>query len=116
MLQFTIDRKRDPNRVQLHRLLQAQLTCERMGVARSLFAHLLAITGMVLWLEVIWPGLLESEIRFFVLILFGSLLFLALRVGVEEVIWRVRLKRCLKANEGVKLEDAHRLEQTDPSH
>lgn len=107
MLQFTIDKTRDPDGSQLHRLLQAQLTCERMGVARSLFAHLLAITGFVLWLEAIWPDLFSPEIRFFALVVFGGILFLALRVVIEEVIWRVRLKRCLKVNEGVKLKDDH---------
>jgi len=107
LLQFTIDRKRDPDRSQLRRLLQAQFTCERMGAARSLFAHLLAITGVVIWLEAIWLDLFSPEIQFFVLVVFGGILFLALRVVIEEVIWRVRLKRCLKTNEGVKMTDPH---------
>jgi hypothetical protein len=107
VLEFTIDRNRDPDGAKLHRLLQAQLTCERMGAARSLFAHLLAITGVVIWLEAIWPDLLPPDIRFFVLVVFGGILFLALRVIIEEVVWRVRLKRCLKANDGVQMTDTH---------
>ncbi|HYT53724.1 MAG TPA: hypothetical protein VEQ38_03345 [Verrucomicrobiae bacterium] len=107
VLEFTIDRNRDPDGSKLHRLLQAQLTCERMGAARSLFAHLLAISGVVIWLEAIWPDLLPPDIRLFVLVVFGGILFLALRVIIEEVIWQVRLKRCLKTNEGVKMTDPH---------
>jgi hypothetical protein len=49
VLEFTIDRNRDPDGSQLHRLLQAQLTCECMGAARCLFTHLLAITGVAIW-------------------------------------------------------------------
>jgi hypothetical protein len=102
VLEFTIDRNRDPDGSQLHRLLQAQLTCECMGAARCLFTHLLAITGIA-----IWPDLLPPDIRFFVLVVFGGILFLALRVIIEEIIWRIRLKCCLKANDGVKMTDPH---------
>lgn len=109
ILQFTINKDSDPDGSKLHRLLQAQLTCERMGAARSLFAHLLAITGVVIWLEAIWPHLLPPDIRFFVLVVFGGILFLALRVIIEEVIWRIRLKCCLKANDGVKIDGSSRI-------
>jgi hypothetical protein len=102
MLEFTIDRTRDSDGSKLRRLLQAQLTCVRMGAARSFLAHLLAMTGLVIWLETIWPDLLAPEIRFFVLAVFGGFLVLALGVVIEEIAWRVRLKRCLKADEGLK--------------
>jgi hypothetical protein len=78
-----------------------------MSTARSWFVHLLAIVGVVIWLEEIWPDMLPPDIRFFTLAIFGGILFLALRVVIEELTWRVRLKRCLRANEGVKPTDRH---------
>jgi len=38
---------------------------------------------------------------------FGGSLLLALRAVIEEMIWRVRFKRYLNVNEGVKLKDDH---------
>jgi hypothetical protein len=108
MLQFTIDKSRDPDRSKLRRVLEAEFARERMRAARSLFAHLMAITGVVLWLEAIWPDLLSAKMRVFSLVVFGANLFLLLRVVVEEVVLRVRLKRCLKDDDGVKVEPAHR--------
>jgi hypothetical protein len=99
MLEFRVDRNRDPDGSKLQRLLEAQINCERMAAARSFVAHILAITGVVIWLEAIWPGLFASEIQFFALAVFGGNLFLALGVLIEEIVWRVRLKRRLKANE-----------------
>jgi hypothetical protein len=107
MLEFTVDRNRDPDGSKLRRLLEAQISCERMAAARSLVAHILAITGVVIWLAAIWPDLIPSEVRLFAVAVFGGNLILALGVGIEEIAWRVRLKRRLKANEGVKMEDAH---------
>jgi hypothetical protein len=107
MLKFTIDKTHDPDGSQLRRLLQAQLTCERIGSARSLLAHLLAITGVVIWLGVVWSALLGPEIRFFALAAFGGFLILALGIVIEELPWRVKLKRCLKVSEGVKPEDTY---------
>jgi len=49
MLEFTIDKTRDPDGWRLRLLLEAQLTCERMGNARSFLAHLLAFSGAVIW-------------------------------------------------------------------
>jgi hypothetical protein len=57
MPEFTIDRTRDSDGSKLRSVLEAQFTYERMGAARSLLAHLLAITGVVIWLETIWPRL-----------------------------------------------------------
>jgi hypothetical protein len=107
MLQFTIDKNRDPDRAKLRSVLEAQLACERMRAARSLIAHLLAVTGVVLWLSAMWPDLLSPQVRLFSLMVFGVALFLLLRVLIEEFAWRVKLKRCLKDNDGVKLERAH---------
>jgi hypothetical protein len=106
MLEFTFNKTRDPDGSQLRRLLEAQLNCERMGAARSFLAHILAVTGAVIWVGRIWPNSLGSEIEFFALALFGGMLILALGIVVEEMIWRLRLKRRLGANEAVKPIDA----------
>jgi hypothetical protein len=102
MLKFTVDKTRDPNGSKLRRLLEAQLSCERMGAARSFLAHLLAVTGAVIWLETIWPNLIRPEIEIFALASFGGFFLLAMGIVIEEVIWRIRLKCRLEANEGVK--------------
>lgn len=81
------------------------MACERMGSARSFLAHILAITGAVIWLGTIWPNSLGPEIAFFALALFGGILILTLGIVIEEIIWRIRLKRRLVANEGVKPRD-----------
>jgi len=60
----------------------------------------------VIWLETIWPALLAPEIRFFANALFGGILVLALGVVIEEIAWRVRLKRCLSADEVIKPKEA----------
>jgi hypothetical protein len=91
-------------------VLEAQLICERMGAARAFLAHLLAITGAVIWLGTVSPKLIGPEIEFFALALFGGLFLLAIGIVVEELIWRIRLKRRLAANEGVRPRDAARSE------
>jgi hypothetical protein len=107
MLQFTIDKTRDPAGSKLRRLLEVQLGCERMGAARSFLAHLLAITGTVIWLGTIWPNWVGPEVEIFALAAFGGFFLLAVGIVIEEMIWRIRLKRCLQDNEGVKLNDDH---------
>jgi hypothetical protein len=92
-------KNRDPDNLKLRSLLEAQMACERMDAARSLIAHLLAISGAILWLEAIWPGLIGAELRFFAVATFGANLILALGVVLEGILWRVRRKRCRDANE-----------------
>jgi hypothetical protein len=110
MLQFTIDKTRDPAGSNLRRLLEAQLGCERMGAARSFLAHLLAITGTVIWLGTIWPNFVGPEVEIFALAAFGGFFLLAIGIVIEEIICRIRLKRCLQANESVRPRDAARSE------
>jgi hypothetical protein len=61
------------------------------------------VTGVVIWLEEIWPNLLPPQIRYFSLAIFGGLLFLTIRVAIEEVVSHRRLKRYLDAQKGVTL-------------
>jgi hypothetical protein len=77
-----------------------------MGAARSFFAHILAITGALIWLGTIWPNLVGAEVGFFALAAFGGFFLLAVGISIEEMIWRIRLKRRLAANEGVKARHA----------
>jgi hypothetical protein len=104
ILEFRINREFDPSGSQLQDALEAQFASERMGAARSFFAHLLAVDGVVIWLEAIWPGLLSSEIYFFTLAVFGGILFLTVRVAVAEIVSRRKLKRCLAVRRGLVLE------------
>ena len=64
MLQFTFNRKLDPDGSNLHKLLEAQITYEQTSAFRSLYFHLLAILAVPIWLEVVWPDLfLENSTR-----------------------------------------------------
>jgi hypothetical protein len=100
ILQFTIDKAADPDRSKLRAALEAQFAYERMRAARSWFAHLLAILGVVFWLEAIWPDLLPVGIRFFALALFGGVLFLTLRTAIAEIVSQRKLKRSLAGQPG----------------
>ena len=52
----------DPDRSQLRSFLEAQFAYEKsITTARSLLAHLLAIVGVVIWVEAIWAGLAFPE-------------------------------------------------------
>jgi hypothetical protein len=73
MLQFTFNRKLDPDGANLHKLLEAQITYEQASAFRSLCFHLFAILAVPIWLEVAWPDLFPSEIRLFILIPWGAL-------------------------------------------
>lgn len=104
-LGFTIDKTRDPDGETLRSVLAAQFAYERMKAARSWFSHLLAVTGVVIWLEAIWPDLIPADIRFFTLAVFGGILFLVIRAAIEEVVSRRRLKRYIASKKGVTLKD-----------
>jgi hypothetical protein len=106
ILQFTIDKDNDPDRSELRAILQAQLAYERMRAARSWFIHLLAVVGIGIWLEAIWPDLVSAEVRFFTLAVFGAILFLTIRTVIEEVVSRRRLKRYVASKKGVTLRDS----------
>lgn len=92
-LGFTIDKTRDPDGETLRAVLAAQLTYERMRAARSWLIHMLALVGVIIWLEAIWPDMVSADVRFFTLAAFGGILFLTMRAAIEEVVSRHRLKR-----------------------
>ena len=103
ILEFKTDRNVDPHRSNLRGVLETQFSYERMSAARSLFVHLLAIVGGVIWLQAIWPTLLSEEVRLFILVLWAALLFSAILAAVEEHVSRRKLKHLLAAKKGVML-------------
>jgi hypothetical protein len=104
ILEVRINQQVDPDRSQLRNVLEAQFACERMSSARSMLAHLLAIAGVIIWLEAIWPGLVPEETRFLILVLWGSLLFVTLWVAVEEFVLWHKLTGYLARKGGVSLQ------------
>ncbi|MGH7765875.1 MAG: hypothetical protein ACREQP_00345 [Candidatus Binatia bacterium] len=93
MLQFTINKDRDPNEASLRRLLKAHIIYERMSSAKSFSLHLLAVVSAVVWLGEIWPSLLSSHALSIALALWGVLLVFAICAGVEEWAWHRRVAR-----------------------
>ena len=98
MLQFTFNRKLDPDGSDLNKLLEAQITYEQTSAFRSLYFHLLAILAVPIWLEVVWSDLFLSKIRLAVLVLWGALLSLASWAAIQEYLSRRALNHHLKGN------------------
>lgn len=98
MLQFTFNRKLDPDGSNLHNLLAAQITYEQTSAFRSLYFHLLAILAVAIWLGVVWPDLFLSEIRLTILVLWGALLSLASWAAIQEYLSRRALTRRRSTN------------------
>jgi len=98
MLEFKFNRKLDPDGSKLRRVLEAQLTYEQLSSFRSFYFHLLAIVAVPVWLELIWPNVLPSEIRLFVVTLWGTLLGLACCAAILEYLSRRALTRRLSEN------------------
>ena len=98
MLQFTFNRKLDPDGSNLHKLLEAQITYEQTSAFRSLYFQLLAILAVPIWLEVVWPDLFLSKIRLAILVLRGALLSLASLAAIQEYLSRRALNHHLKGN------------------
>ena len=96
MLQFTFNRKLDPDGSNLHKLLEAQITYEQTSAFRSLYFHLLAILAVPIWLEVVWPDLFLSEIRLVIVVLWGALISLASWAAIQEYLSRRALNHHLK--------------------
>jgi hypothetical protein len=98
MLQFTFNRKLDPDGSNLHKLLEAQITYEQTSAFRSLYFHLLAILAVPIWLEVVLPDLFLSKIRLAILVLWGALLSLASWAAIQEYLSHRALNHHLKGN------------------
>jgi membrane protein implicated in regulation of membrane protease activity len=93
MLQFTINRDRDPDSASLHRLLEAHVVYERMAAAKKFCLDLLAFVGVVVWLGAMWPALLPQRVLDSALAVWVSLLFFAVLATVEEWLWRRKVAR-----------------------
>ena len=98
MLQFTFNRKLDPDGSKLHKLLEAQIAHKHLGGFRSLYIHLMALAALPLWVQAIWPNLFPAEIRLFFVALWGGFLSLAAWTAIMEYLARRELTRRLAAN------------------
>jgi hypothetical protein len=89
VVEIRTNKRLDPNRSHLRRLLEAQFAYEWMSNARSILIHLLAISGVLLWVEALWPELASAQAHSLTLLSWGCLLFLTVGVAVEEyILWR----------------------------
>jgi len=96
-----MDGNTDPDGSNLRTLLEVQFTYERMRTGRSFCVHLLAILGVPVWLEAIWPSLLPAEMRLFSLVLWAGILFIAMWLAVEEYLSHRTLIHRRSENQGV---------------
>jgi hypothetical protein len=103
ILEIRVDKQVDPDRSQLRHVLEAQFRYERVSMARSTMAHLLAIVGILIWLEGIWPDLLPEEARFFTFVFWGSMLFVTVSIALEEFVLSRKLASYLARKGGVSL-------------
>jgi hypothetical protein len=92
IFEFIVDRDRDPDGSKLRALLEAQFAYERMRAGRSFCVHILAILGVAVWSDALWPDLLPTEARLFALFLWGGILLLALWCAIQEQVSLRRLK------------------------
>jgi hypothetical protein len=93
MLQFTVDKERNPNSPALRRLLEAHVVYERMSSAKKFSLHLLTIVGLVIWIGAEWPAFLPPRVFDCALALWIGLLFLALLASVEQWFWHRKVDR-----------------------
>jgi Na+/H+ antiporter NhaD/arsenite permease-like protein len=106
MLQFTLNSERDPYDASLRKLLEAHVKYERMSAARSFSLHLLAIVSAVVWLGVVWPSLLPSQVRAVALALWAVLLLFAVCAGAEEWAWHRKVARYRSEHQAKQQEGA----------
>lgn len=106
MLQFTVNRGRDPNDVALRRLLEAHVIYARMNAAKSFSLHLLAVVSAVVWFGEVWPSLLSSQVRAVALALWGVLLLFTICASVEEWVWHRKVARYRSEHQAKRKESA----------
>ena len=76
-MEFTIDKEREPDDSILRTLLEAHMKYERTNNAKSVCLHLLAIVGILVWFEAMWPAIIPGPMETFVLTVWGALLALS---------------------------------------
>ena len=98
-MQFTINRELDPDGSSLRPLLEAHDKYERVSAAKSRYLHLLAIVGVLVWLEAIWPSLLPVQLEEFVLMIWGALLLLAVWASIATWTWHRKMTHYLSEHQ-----------------
>ena len=106
MLQFTINKERDPADTSLRKMLEAHLIYERMSAAKKFSLHVLAIVSVVVWVGAKWPDLLPPKVLDSTLVLWVGLLFFAVLAGVQEWLWHRRVARYRSEHQAKQREPA----------
>jgi hypothetical protein len=99
-VELKINKALDPDRSKLRARLQTQFDYERIRSARVLFVHLAAVTGALIWLNAVWPGLFSEDMRFFTVTVWAAIAGIAVFAAVEECIWRRKLARLISEQHG----------------
>ena len=86
-MEIKFDKAHDPDGMKLCKLLTAHETYERLGAARSLVVHLLALVGILVWLDAGWPDLLPRLIQTAAFTLWEVFFCLTLSTSIGEWIW-----------------------------
>jgi hypothetical protein len=94
VMEIRFDRELDPDGAKLRRLLEAYEVYERLGAARSFFVHLLALIGVIVWLDAKWPDFLPSQVHVLAFGLWDVFFCTALSISIGEWIWYRRQRYC----------------------
>ena len=95
VMEIRFDKELDPDGAKLRRLLEAHETYERLGAVRTFFVHLLALVGVIVWLDAKWPDVLPSQVHVLAFGLWDVFFCIALSTSVGEWIWYRRQRGCL---------------------
>lgn len=93
MLQFTINKDRDPNDMSLRGLFEAHVIYERMAAAKNFSLYLLATVSVIVWVGAMWPFFLPARLLDSALALWVGLLFFVVLATVEEWLWHRKVAR-----------------------
>jgi hypothetical protein len=94
-MEIRFDRELDPDGTKLRTFLEAHETYERLGAARSFFVHLLALVGVIIWLDAQWPDVLPRQVYESAFGLWDVFFCIAFSTSIGEWIWYRRQRCCL---------------------
>ncbi len=101
-MQVTLNGARNLNDSPVCVLLEAHIKYERTNNARSVCLHLLAIIGILVWLEAMWPAFLPRQMEEIVLTVWGILLGLAVWASLEVWIWHRKITRYIRRDQSTQ--------------
>jgi hypothetical protein len=106
LIELKLSTAQDPDGTRLRDVLAAIAMVDRMNGLRSLAVHVLALLGVVQWIELVWPAVFPPGLRPILLVAFGAILLGAVWVGVLEYRWSRIQSRLLHVS-GARVLDAH---------